>query len=176
MVSFSLGACGASPIEPKTDRATSTAINVTVAPTIILPTPFTKPGAAVADFQHRWLRGEPCSAPCWEGIIPGRTTVTEAVDILNRSSLITGLQNSYRVSPDDDDTVTWLWMNPKGSAGGSLAYPQHPSAPVTTIHVAFPNTSFRFRDVIAAYGNPSYVLPFSDSGPVGGNLFASMDW
>jgi hypothetical protein len=38
--------------------------------------------------SQEWLKGVSCSAPCWNDIIPGITTVREAVDLLKKSSMI----------------------------------------------------------------------------------------
>ncbi len=40
-----------------------------------------------SDWQARWLKGISCRPPCWEGIIPGKTTLEEAVKILEKSPL-----------------------------------------------------------------------------------------
>ncbi|HEY1014373.1 MAG TPA: NHL repeat-containing protein, partial [Herpetosiphonaceae bacterium] len=40
------------------------------------------------ELGRRWLRQDPCAAPCWEGVTPGETTVGEALETLKRSPLI----------------------------------------------------------------------------------------
>jgi hypothetical protein len=42
-------------------------------PPLLLPTPLIKTSQPLTPaFQQRWLAGQPCVPPCWEGITPGK--------------------------------------------------------------------------------------------------------
>jgi hypothetical protein len=79
-----------------------------------------------AELSTRWLRGEPCVAPCWEGITPGVTTVGEALDLLKRSPLIdpesvfvaelVDLKSSHV-----EHYLSWRWIG-NDYAGGEAAF------------------------------------------------------
>src|SRR5512132_3259667 len=61
--------------------------------TLIQPTPFPKTAQTITlDMRTRWLAGQPCAPPCWEGITPGKTRVDEAVALLNRHPMVTDIE------------------------------------------------------------------------------------
>jgi hypothetical protein len=37
---------------------------------------------SVADLQNQWMKDDSCQAPCWNGIIPGKTSLLQSLDIL----------------------------------------------------------------------------------------------
>lgn len=128
------------------------ALTPTPAPT---PSPSAKPIRELpADWSTRWLKGIPCFAPCWEGITPGLTSASEAVEILKRSPLIASAEakdasRGYRVAD-----VSWVWID--GKEGGEATY----QASSPTIDMIRPDLdgAFRLRDFMQTYGEPSHVL------------------
>ena len=131
----------------------------TLAPTIIVPTKL----PITTEWAGRWLKGIPCRLPCWEGIIPGRTSATEAVDLLAKNPLVgTVHTTANRLFPDREE-VNWTWVD--GSEGGRAIFDaQTVSQTIYAIQPVLP-TSFKLQDVIAAYGNPSHVIAAASRSP-----------
>lgn len=119
-----------------------------------LPTSVT-PGQLPLGWETRWLKGIPCRAPCWEGITPGKTTASEAVDILRKSPLVNEASISQVPTVRTLGLVEWIWVN--GQAGGTALFRRGTSPEV--IYELDPHLpkSIRLADVIAAYGEPSDV-------------------
>jgi DNA-binding beta-propeller fold protein YncE len=79
-----------------------------------------------AALSTRWLRGEPCAAPCWEGITPGVTTVGEALDLLKRSPLIDPesvfvAELTSNAAPFVEHYLSWRWIG-NDYAGGQATF------------------------------------------------------
>lgn len=54
------------------------------------------------------LAGAPCAPPCWQGIVPGKTSQSEALSILRESPYVR--EDSIRAaSAADDGGATWRW-------------------------------------------------------------------
>lgn len=78
-------------------------------------------------WAHRWLHHRPCEAPCWEGIIPGQTTVVQAMHQLQNLPIVdpasVALQQwtcgNGRPIPESRH-LTWNWIT--GDQGGSADY------------------------------------------------------
>lgn len=57
------------------------------------------------------LTNVPCAAPCWQGIVPGATTSSQALEILENSPYVK--QNSIRTgSRNGSGRATWYWSIP----------------------------------------------------------------
>ncbi|MBU0491269.1 MAG: hypothetical protein KKA73_14725 [Chloroflexi bacterium] len=127
----------------------------------VTPTPTKSPPPA--DWPTRWLRGIPCSPPCWEGMIPGETTAAEAVEIWRASPVIDTVEISIpRIMPDRG-IVTWTWVGGK-DGGEAIFHAQTTDNPIYIIHPYLP-TSFKLGDIIQAYGEPSHVAAIVTSRP-----------
>lgn len=122
----------------------------------------TKPPPPV-DWPSRWLKGIPCRPPCWEGITPGKTTPAEAVEILRSSPLVANAKMATDPLLSSLGYVIWDWVG--GRAGGEANYSTQ--ALTQTLYIIGPylSTSFRFQDVIQAYGEPSHILATAAHGP-----------
>lgn len=123
-------------------------------------------------WMTRWLGGAPCAPPCWEGITPGVTTMTEAAEILKKNPLIIDTQ----VITDDTfryGDLRWKWSD--GTVGGrGISYAKTSQHIIIFIQPSYP-TRFRFHDVIAVYGEPSHVMasagyPPDFGSPIGYSL------
>ena len=132
-------------------------------PTTNVPTPTTIPSQ---EWSTRWLRGIPCSPPCFEGVTPGKTTATEAQKILQPNPLIRGFKveaSSPIIIPEA--YIVWFWnqdiigkkpSNARGE-GGLIRYNDRDSTNI--IKVIEPGLlPFKLADVIQAYGEPSHVI------------------
>jgi len=133
-------------------------------PTVIIqPTPLggttpitTSTYPPTQDWQLRWLKKIPCSAPCLEGIIPGKTTASEAIEILNHNSLVTNVKNNPKFDvAGKRGYVSWEWVNSQTSATAS--YSTDNSEIILDVMPDF-GIYYSLRDVIQAYGEPTYVI------------------
>lgn len=125
------------------------------------PQPITR-----SDFNNAWLEGNPCSLPCWQGITPKETTLAEAIEVLNQLSFIKEIEPSY------DEMIHFLWdfggLHPL-PYGGTLYYQKEPPYLIDQIELTLPTITL--GEVIAAYGEPNYVLVDAYTGglPQGGD-------
>jgi hypothetical protein len=103
-------------------------------------------------WQNRWLRGEPCSPPCWENIIPRKTTFKEAMDELGKIPFINS--SSIRGSVMEG-MIYWEWMN--GEQGGEIFLGTGPSGDMVQFVRPFIFAPIRLQTVIEKFGEPSDV-------------------
>ncbi len=114
---------------------------------------------AEAQWPQDWLLGIPCKAPCWQGIVPGVTTVTDTITILEGMGDTININVS--TSPISSDlydgaigNLTWDWQEHGKVWGGMEVY----GSPLTVYSILIGNAGHAsLEDVIAAYGEPSHV-------------------
>jgi len=138
--------------------------------TLVYPTPFPKTAQTITpDVRTRWLAGQPCAPPCWEGITPGKTRVDEAVALLNRHPMVTHIE-IYRPLLGGDGRVSWRW-NGVDAGSGLIGFPQvdpqdaHDVQDATNPIVSWVDVGFShpfsLAEIRAAYGDPSHVVPLA---------------
>lgn len=110
---------------------------------------------ASRDWQTRWLRGIPCSPPCWEGVTPGQTSALDAVAILRASPVISNAK-LYDSGSHYYGSIDWDWTS-DGQGGGLYFDIRGPLHAVIRIEPRYP-TSIWLTDVIQAYGEPSHIV------------------
>jgi hypothetical protein len=152
-----LVACGRNPSEYQITLPTP-APTLTPPPRTALP--FT------AELQTNWLAGKPCAPPCWEGVIPGQTSLDEAINILNQHPQMGNIA-IYDVPKYRGGVVGWEWSGHPPSGYGLLHYQRledSTAALINSISVQFPD-HFSLAPIIAAYGEPSYIAPHASLRP-----------
>jgi len=113
--------------------------------------------AVFPDDRHplEWLQGVPCRAPCWEGITPGLTTVSQATTLLKNNSLI----SSVKVFMDNgfgNGEIEFHWKD--GDHYMLLGFKNNEPDPVIDVIMPdFYGHPFSFNDVIQTYGYPSHL-------------------
>lgn len=108
------------------------------------------------DWASRWLRGIPCSPPCWEGITPGRSTAHETLTLLQANPLIANAQLKISKAVPDLGQIAWRWAD--GQPGGTARFHAQTSDQlIYEISPDFP-THVQLQDVIEAFGEPQYVV------------------
>jgi hypothetical protein len=107
-----------------------------------------------ADVATRWLRGEPCRLPCYEGLTPGVTIVQAAFRHLRRHSLVGGVTLT-RFPAQEYGEVVWTWAD--GSSGGRARFRLGDSEIITSIEPSG-DPHITLGEVIAAYGEPTDVI------------------
>lgn len=72
------------------------------------------------DWSSHWLRGIPCTPPCWEGITPGHSTAHEALTLLQANPLIANASLEISRADPDFGEVVWRWAD--GQPGGTARF------------------------------------------------------
>jgi hypothetical protein len=107
--------------------------------------------------QQQWLEKKTCQPPCWEDIVPGTTTISETLRILQENPRI--MDVTFGQGPRSSD-ITWKWDDK--DPGGMIIVSNPASKVIDRIFLYF---EIRFSDLVAAYGYPSAVSATSDTNP-----------
>jgi hypothetical protein len=111
-------------------------------------------------WQTRWIRGEPCSPPCWENITPGITSVKDATEYLRANPWI---RNVFVRMEKDQGYIVWEWNN--GEEGGDILFDTGSlESPIRFIR-PYLSSRNRFGDIVAKFGEPSDVKAFAETTP-----------
>jgi len=103
-----------------------------------------------------FLSGDPCGPPCFWGIIPGQTTESEVIEILQRKGVYASCEVQIsRFQGAGKMIVCGLNFAIRFSPEGNY---------VEGINFR-PSISFTLRDVVAKYGEPDGVLLYLDGVP-----------
>jgi hypothetical protein len=153
-----LPACGPQTTLPPTQRPTTVPTTAAVAPTAA---PTSGP-VVPADWKRAWLRSDPCAPPCFLGITPGASSPTEARALMGAAfpEVEPLEQESFN---GDDMMLNWFWKVQDQRNSLTAYFYAQPSSffttPVDTI-VAFTveQESLPFSDIIAAFGEPDFML------------------
>lgn len=117
------------------------------------PNPSMTPTKLPPDY-NRWLRKEPCAAPCWEGLTPGITTYGGATKQLRQNDAFT------RVEVILPDRITWQrrgWVD-----GGFAEFDISSGEAILKLIVVDLPQPIKLKDVMDVYGNPSHIQVFAD--------------
>jgi len=123
-------------------------------------------------WTERWLKGVPCAPPCWEGVVPGQTSATEAVAALDRSPIIGSVRIETTQVVPDLGYILWTWND--GTEGGSaLFHASSPEKEVYSINTALPS-EFNLDNVIKVFGMPTHVIATAGRTPEGGKVLKDL--
>jgi hypothetical protein len=140
---------------PTTSLPTPTDLPQTATPTPNLPTPIPSP-TIPSDWQYRWLKKIPCSAPCVEGITPGKTTATEAIEILNQNPLAKNVKNNPNFGRGLNwGRISWDWII--GLPSGGALYFTDSKEIVFNITPDF-GIDYSLKVIMQSYGEPTYII------------------
>jgi len=149
-------------------NSTQTSIQSTFVTT--LPAKLTPSPQSSQDWTTRWINNIPCRLPCWEGIIPGVTTVDQAIELLNKNSVIKNIKKS--TSYNGKGYLEWdLTNNKKGFAN---FYSNKPTQIIYYILPYFNNLSFNLNKIVASYGEPSNIIATAVKNPEQGISYKLM--
>ncbi len=130
--------------------------NTSPQPTISNTTPTLM---ANTSWQYRWLMGNPCTLPCWEGITPGLTIDQQAVDILKRNPLIE--TNSVIIEKRNDvnmGTVSWHWAGDNRFLGGEAFFSLNDNThSIYMIRPYYPQIGLTLGGAINSLGQPTFT-------------------
>lgn len=137
----------------------------TPSPTEVLQLPTTPSSTprSPSDWTLQWLKGIPCHLPCWEGITPGQTTVSETLTLLENSSFITHTRIKVSKLEPDVGYVFWDWVD--GQSGGGAEF--HAQTPDQVVYAISPDFYGRIhlQQIIDAFGEPTYVHAQAERNP-----------
>jgi hypothetical protein len=114
------------------------------------PTPTPLPPA----WFTAWLHDPVCQPPCWEGITPGTTTMTETVKILQSLPGVKIDDGPTRFSPHTDFQLEWSL--PPASPGGGMAWASD-NGIINQLSIGG-DLSTPLQKVIDSYGLPDKVF------------------
>ncbi len=125
-------------------------------------TPSTTKTSASNDWERRWLKNIPCQLPCWEGITPGITKAEEALKLFQNNNLV---KEPTLSSPSylSENYLLWSWSASATKRdypdGGFAVYKANdPSKTVLVIIPKYEATTFTYKEISAAFGEPSHIL------------------
>lgn len=113
-----------------------------------------------APWAKRLFAGEPCAAPCWEGITPGLSSRQEAIAILMQ------LPETVINDPTAPSIHFGIPSERVPGSFGSLSFDT--TAPYTVTAIVFEENSFTLGSLIAVYGEPQEVLATAHTIPLDG--------
>ncbi len=149
----------------QTSNSKSTISLATFSPTAqTTQAPLSATPAVTNDWQYRWLKGVPCQLPCWEGITPGVTKLDQALQILQKNPLVTGLKEIPPMGSKNTNRVIEWRLSGAGQKGflGLIGYNiTDPNKIIDGITPDYPH-SFSIKEIIAALGEPSHALANAD--------------
>jgi hypothetical protein len=117
--------------------------------------------------RQRWLSGIPCRPPCWEGIVPGETSATEAASILGANPFFTEVQVYKSPIPGIDTgfvdfawRVQQNWIAQRGGGDALFDYTTSEQL-IYVIRPTIPAT--RLSEFIQAFGQPSHIIAYKNT-------------
>ncbi len=108
-----------------------------------------------SDWTWQWLKGIPCHLPCWEGITPGQTTISETLTLLENNPFITHARIEVSKLEPDVGYVFWDWAD--GQTGGEAEF--HAQTPDQINYLIAPDFQgmIHLQQIIDAFGEPTDV-------------------
>jgi hypothetical protein len=109
--------------------------------------------------DHSLLTGEPCSPPCWNGLIPGQSSEEEVRSIVESLSFI---------DPESYRTMLSGWLGKQNATILSYDYKYPQGRPCCSFWIAtdtlqfitiHPNYEITFGELVDILGPPDYVSP-----------------
>jgi len=100
----------------------------------------------------RWLENPACCPPCWEGITPGVTTITEAVYILNHLAGVSKVEDTHGILTG----IAYRWYFDQQGGEGMLTENEQGRVAGVELGVAYEQL-LTIGEVISTYGSPSHV-------------------
>lgn len=109
-----------------------------------------------------FLTDDPCEAPCWRGIIPGETSWSDALTIIEDDPTLTDLRTE---AAEDSSIIGAVWSQQDGE-GCCQMYTEDGEVVDIVILQTAPQATL--GEVIEKWGDPVYAIgePFSDDQAV----------
>jgi len=119
----------------------------------IKPTPSTR-----NTWLEEWLGEQNCKPPCFLGITPGKTTITETVRLLSQNSSVQITRSPQVTFDGTDKEMSWDFPTTTPNDGGRIITDKK-GEKVLIIDVGLgTDQSLPLSEVISSFGAPSYVF------------------
>jgi hypothetical protein len=115
--------------------------------------------SSVADSDNSILTKQPCSLPCWYGLIPGKSSLETLRATLADIPLLSGADLADERTIND---VFYVWRGHRGSSFNGVKF-SFKNDTLYSIDVA-PNISYTLQDILNNYGTPSGLRLNYDTG------------
>jgi len=103
-----------------------------------------------------------CQAPCWHGIVPGTTSIDDALELLPQIPGVSGRSIAVRDEGGGRKYVSWVMTSGGGSFYGELTAT---SSAVSVIALSL-DGEVTLKDLFLAYGQPEVAGGFYGQGEV----------
>lgn len=100
------------------------------------------------------VSGEPCGAPCWNGITAGETTWQEAIDLIENDEAFTGLDSNA-----EQGILQAVWQRVDTDQYCCRFLAEAEDGPLTYLFLALA-PGMIVDQVLEAHGEPAYVTTF----------------
>ncbi len=119
----------------------------------VLPTP------VFSDWTTRFFDETLCQLPCWEGIIPGKTTIYEATDILRETSIYKNVKDPVEVMNRPLNYHYVSWLTSQGNGGG-MVWSLEGEEAISKITLALQNESPKITliNILYFFGDPDSLI------------------
>jgi hypothetical protein len=116
-------------------------------------------------WTKKWLTHPSCQPPCWEGITPGVSTITDTLQIVRSMPGIKDLNGPLQYPNSNAQEVKWHFIDTLNEGGRAIS--DNEGHFLKSIALGF-NKSLTLADVLPVYGPPSKLV-FSDcrGDPIG---------
>jgi hypothetical protein len=121
--------------------------------------------------QQQWLEKKTCAPPCWEGIVPGTTIISDALRILQDNPRVRDVKFEQGSL---SSAITWRWDD--NDLGGIIIVNLVSNPANNVVDRTSLDFEIRFSDLVAAYGYPSAVSATSDTNPGSGTVGYSIQF
>lgn len=101
------------------------------------------------------ITGDPCEAPCWRGIIPGETSWSDAIKIIEEDTRLTGLQTQDSTAAENPNAKAGDWQEVDGDPSCCQLFSEDGQT-VDQIGLQLAPQS-TVGELIEAHGNPAYL-------------------
>lgn len=108
---------------------------------------------------ERWLEKVPCEAPCWENIIPGKTTAAEAERVFGEMSYVSDIQSYPRLTGG----YGAIEFTVENELPGFVVF--NPEEPKEVWEISPPIGLVKLSEVMRAYGEPSHIVAYAYPPP-----------
>ena len=125
---------------------------------------YSTPTLQLVEWNNDWIKGVPCKAPCFAGIVPNKSNIDNALTTLNSVPYIINPRVSI-VNDENHPVILWEWRTSRSKgAAGYAQYSQKNIIDVITIVVP---KNFTLGDIISNYSSPDEVIVRADYDPDG---------
>lgn len=116
---------------------------------------FKRPSSPKASWLVKFLEEPTCQPPCWENIIPGETTISDAMDLLRNVPYVQNI-SPYYLKPTSSVHIEW---NFAGTPDIGRIYSTRDGEKVENIFLNLSgSSSLLLGDMIESYGPPSSLF------------------